>query len=262
MMSFLTVVVTSRYLPTNNQLRNSSHPRQQATINNGRVTVQPIQGRHTSLAAGTSRTYISGASGNNSRKQRTIVITHNAAYQADDLDAYDFDCNEIKTTKVALMVNLSHYGLDDLAESVEIDNLKETLSVHLIEKEYLMQMVTLLKNDFQKEESRNIDREIALDVVFKRNQSTQTVHMLTKPQFFYDHTTTQALGFQNPFYLKKVQQLEPKLYACNFIQKTNAIVIHDFEETLMLAYESRFKMLRKQKDLMMSEKKVNTKPVD
>nr|GEW07384.1 hypothetical protein [Tanacetum cinerariifolium] len=37
-MSFLTAVVTSRYPPTNNQLRNSSNPRQQATINNGRVT--------------------------------------------------------------------------------------------------------------------------------------------------------------------------------------------------------------------------------
>nr|GEX34041.1 retrovirus-related Pol polyprotein from transposon TNT 1-94 [Tanacetum cinerariifolium] len=36
--------------------------------------------------------------------------------------------------------------------------------------------------------------------------------MLTKPKFFYDHTTKQALGFQNPFYLKKAQQLEPKLY--------------------------------------------------
>nr|GEW31726.1 retrovirus-related Pol polyprotein from transposon TNT 1-94 [Tanacetum cinerariifolium] len=45
MMSFLTAVVTSRYPPTNNHLRNTSNPRQQATINNGRVTVQPIQGR-------------------------------------------------------------------------------------------------------------------------------------------------------------------------------------------------------------------------
>nr|GFA90176.1 hypothetical protein [Tanacetum cinerariifolium] len=35
MMSFLTAVVTSRYPPTNNQLRNSSNPHQQATINNG-----------------------------------------------------------------------------------------------------------------------------------------------------------------------------------------------------------------------------------
>nr|GEX80167.1 hypothetical protein [Tanacetum cinerariifolium] len=33
-------------------LRNSSNPRQQATINNGRVTVQQIQGRQNSLAAG------------------------------------------------------------------------------------------------------------------------------------------------------------------------------------------------------------------
>nr|GEV18872.1 hypothetical protein [Tanacetum cinerariifolium] len=81
-----------------------------------------------------------------------------------------------------------------------------------------------------------------------------------KPQFFYDHTTKQALGFQNPFYLKKAQQLEPKLYDGNVIEKTNAIMIRDSEETLMLAEESRSKMLLKQKDPMMSEKKVNTTP--
>ncbi|GJU62353.1 putative ribonuclease H-like domain-containing protein [Tanacetum coccineum] len=155
MMSFLTAVVTSRYPTTNNQLRNSSNPRQQATINNGRVTLQPIQGRQTYFTAGTTRTYTPGASGSNSGKQRTIicynfkgeghmskqctkpkrkqddswfkekillvqaqahgqilnkeelafladpgipegqatqtVITHNAAYQADDLDAYVSD---------------------------------------------------------------------------------------------------------------------------------------------------------------------------
>ncbi|GJW34106.1 hypothetical protein Tco_0054138 [Tanacetum coccineum] len=38
MMSFLTAVVTSRYPTTNNQLRNSSNPRKQATINDGIVT--------------------------------------------------------------------------------------------------------------------------------------------------------------------------------------------------------------------------------
>nr|GEW89946.1 hypothetical protein [Tanacetum cinerariifolium] len=45
------------------------------------------------------------------------VITHNAAYQANDLDAYDSDCDGINTAKVTLMANLSHYGSDDLAES-------------------------------------------------------------------------------------------------------------------------------------------------
>ncbi|GKD78478.1 retrovirus-related pol polyprotein from transposon TNT 1-94, partial [Tanacetum coccineum] len=38
------------------------------------------------------------------------VITHNAAYQADDLDAYDSDCDEISTAKAVLMANLSSYG--------------------------------------------------------------------------------------------------------------------------------------------------------
>nr|GFB14794.1 hypothetical protein [Tanacetum cinerariifolium] len=92
---------------------------------------------------------------------------------------------------------------------LEIDNLKHILSEHLKEKKSLEQKVTILKNDFHKEESRNIDRELALEN-----------------------------------------------------QKTDAIVIRDSEETLMLEDESRFKMLQKQKDPMMSEKKVNKKPVN
>ncbi|GKD49205.1 hypothetical protein Tco_1278181 [Tanacetum coccineum] len=134
MMSFLSTVVTYHFLSTNNQLRNSSNPRQQATIHDGRVTVQPVQGRQSSFVAGTSgtRANISGIGGNNSGQQRVVkcfnfqeeaqasskvlnveelaflanpgvaegpitqtVITHNAAYQADDLDAYDSDCDEI-----------------------------------------------------------------------------------------------------------------------------------------------------------------------
>nr|GEX90102.1 hypothetical protein [Tanacetum cinerariifolium] len=82
---------------------------------------------------------------------------------------------------------------DSRAQSVEIDNLKQTLLEHLKENEYLMQT--------------------------------------------------------------KAQQLEPKLYDGNVIEKTNTIVIRDFEETLMLAEESRSKMLLKQKDPKMSEKK-------
>ncbi|GJV72384.1 integrase, catalytic region, zinc finger, CCHC-type containing protein [Tanacetum coccineum] len=391
MMSFLSAVVKSCYPTTNNQLRNSSNPRKQATINDGRVNLQLVQGRQISFATGTTRTYTPGASGSNSRKQRTVicynckgeghmskhctkpkrkrddlwfkdkvllvqaqangkilheeelaflvdlgiaegqatqtVITHNAAYQANDLDVYDYDCDELNTAKVALMENLSHYGSDALAEvdypdnvdnnminqgmqvkpsfeqsnvvnyseteitndsniipyshvndtltaelkiykeqvkvlkegqhvdlkskdnvsdsyeqSVEIDRLKQTLTEHVKEKESLMQTVTLLKNDFKKEESRNVDREIALEkkikqldnIVYKRDQSAQT----------------------------KAQLLEPKLYDGNVIKNTSAIVIPDFEETLMLAEESRSKMLLKQQDPMVLEKKVNTTSVD
>nr|GEW54588.1 hypothetical protein [Tanacetum cinerariifolium] len=61
---------------------------------------------------------------------------------------------------------------------------------------------------------------------------------------------------------KKAQQLEPKLYDGNVIEKTSAIMILDFEETLILAKESRSKMFLKQKDPIMLEKKVNITPVD
>ncbi|GJX44651.1 hypothetical protein Tco_0261327 [Tanacetum coccineum] len=88
--------------------------------------------------------------------------------------------------------------------------------------------------------------------------------MLTKPQFFYDNTTKQALGFQNPFYLQKAQQSKPKLYVGDIIVQTNPIVIPDSEETLTLAEESRSKMLLKHKDNMMleKEKQVDTTPID
>nr|GEZ90160.1 hypothetical protein [Tanacetum cinerariifolium] len=197
MMSFLTAVVTSRYPATNNQLRTSSNPRQQATINNGRVTIQPIQGRQNFMSAGSSRPFASG-SGGTSGKQRVLqeeelefladpgtteslrnqnVITTNASYQADDLDAYDSVCDELNSAKISLMANMSHYGFDNLAEervlkelknddkastsyepSLEIETLKHTLSEHLKENESLEQKITLLKKYFQKEESRNIDR--------------------------------------------------------------------------------------------------------
>nr|GEW03409.1 hypothetical protein [Tanacetum cinerariifolium] len=45
------------------------------------------------------------------------LVTNNAAYQADDLDAYDSDCDEINSAKIALMSNLSHYGSGNLAEA-------------------------------------------------------------------------------------------------------------------------------------------------
>nr|GFB79646.1 hypothetical protein [Tanacetum cinerariifolium] len=72
MMSFLTAAVTLRYPATNNQLRTSSNPRQQATINNRRVTIQPIQRSQNFVLAGSSRPFTSG-SGGAPGKQRVIM---------------------------------------------------------------------------------------------------------------------------------------------------------------------------------------------
>nr|GFC74329.1 hypothetical protein [Tanacetum cinerariifolium] len=128
--------------------------RQQATINNGRVTIQPIQGRQNYMSTGLSRPFISG-SGGTSGKQKVLqeeeldfltdlgmaesssnqtVITTNAAYQADDLDAYDSNCDELNSAKVALMANLSHYGSDTLAENFTLPALQDDLILSVIEQ--------------------------------------------------------------------------------------------------------------------------------
>nr|GEV34439.1 hypothetical protein [Tanacetum cinerariifolium] len=207
MMSFLTAVVTSRYPTTNNQIRTSSNPRQQATINNGRVTIQPIQGRQNSMTAGSSRPYTSGSSVT-SRKQRVIVCYNckgeghmskqctkpkrkrdaewfkdkNSSLHAlqddlilsmiEQLKTQVVNCTKInqdnKHVNEILTVELERYknqerilkeqNNDDKAsvsctQSLEIETLKHTLFEHLKEKESLEQKVTLLKNDFLKEES-------------------------------------------------------------------------------------------------------------
>nr|GEV53084.1 hypothetical protein [Tanacetum cinerariifolium] len=166
MMSFLTAVATFRYPPTNNQLRNSSNPRKQATINNERVIDQPIrgdnilwllvlqdhahqdqvetiQGNRVSLFVITVKekdTYQSNAQSQRGKRMRheaqttQYVITNNAAYQAEDLDAYDSDCDEINSTKIALMVNLSHYGFDNLAENSCFPAQQDALILSVIEQ--------------------------------------------------------------------------------------------------------------------------------
>nr|GFD26034.1 hypothetical protein [Tanacetum cinerariifolium] len=57
------------------------------------------------------------------------VITNNAAYQAGDLDAYDSDCDELNSAKIALMANLSHYGSDNLAKVHNQDNITNNVMI-------------------------------------------------------------------------------------------------------------------------------------
>ncbi|GKD25894.1 hypothetical protein Tco_1232108 [Tanacetum coccineum] len=159
--------------------------------------------------------------------------------------------------------------------SAELERYKER--VKLLEERQNMDLGTrekLLIDDIIRDKNekgaRNIDKEIALEnkvkeldnIVCKMGQSVQNVHMITKPQVFYDNNLKQALGFQNPFYLKKVKHIRPMLYEGSVIAKeTNVISIADFEETLMLEEESRSKMILKQSDPIVLEKKVNIKPI-
>nr|GEY58218.1 hypothetical protein [Tanacetum cinerariifolium] len=78
------------------------------------------------------------------------------------------------------------------------------------------------------------------NVIFKVGQSAETVHMLTKPQVFYNNIHKQALGYQNPFYLKKAQRIKANLYDGIVISaKHVAMPVIDNEETLILEEENK-----------------------
>nr|GEW95468.1 hypothetical protein [Tanacetum cinerariifolium] len=108
MMSFLSTVVTSRFPTTNNQLRNSFNPRQQATIHDGREEPGKVLNEE-ELEFLVDHRVTKGP-------VTQMVITHNAAYQADDLDAYDSDCDDFSIAKVVFMANLSSYGSNVLSK--------------------------------------------------------------------------------------------------------------------------------------------------
>ncbi|GJQ94465.1 retrovirus-related pol polyprotein from transposon TNT 1-94 [Tanacetum coccineum] len=70
--------VASRFPPSNNQLRTSSNPRNQATIQDDRVIVQQVQGRQNQSYAGTGNKGISTASkGNVAAGQPRVVKCYN-----------------------------------------------------------------------------------------------------------------------------------------------------------------------------------------
>ncbi|GJU83760.1 integrase, catalytic region, zinc finger, CCHC-type containing protein [Tanacetum coccineum] len=52
--------------------------------------------------------------------QAPTIIPHNVAFQTEDLNTYDSDCDDIATTQAVLMANISNYGSDVISEVVQI----------------------------------------------------------------------------------------------------------------------------------------------
>ncbi|GKC18146.1 retrovirus-related pol polyprotein from transposon TNT 1-94 [Tanacetum coccineum] len=176
-----------------------------------------------------------------------------------------------KENQTNKMVNESLTAELERYKEREIDTLKETLSNNVKEKESLSKTLTVFKTESKEKESKYIDKEIVLEkqnkelenIICKMYRSTQAMHMLMKPQVFYDDTHKQALGYQNPFHLKKAQRIQPTLYDGSVIAKEHAVIsVIDDEETLILEEESRSKMLDKQNDPISIEKKIKISPID
>nr|GEX65236.1 hypothetical protein [Tanacetum cinerariifolium] len=165
------------------------------------------------------------------------------------------ESDEINTAKVTLMANLFHYGLDDLAEAA-VQNSSSPAQQDVL----ILSVIEQLKTQVVNCTKINLDnKSVNNTLTVELERYKKHVRILTEGQNVDLKSKENVL---DSCAQSKARQLEPKLYDGNFIEKTNAIVIRDSKETLMLAEESRSKMLLKQKDPKMSKKKINTTPVD
>nr|GEV92535.1 hypothetical protein [Tanacetum cinerariifolium] len=103
-----------------------------------------------------------------------------------------------------------------------------------------------LKSDFKTREDELLDKQIQLEKRIKELNNIlvktgQSIHMLSpKLDSFYHTEQKMALGYQNPFYLKQAQKKQQSLYDGKvLLEKHDPPILHDSEETLQLAQESK-----------------------
>ncbi|GKA35581.1 reverse transcriptase domain-containing protein, partial [Tanacetum coccineum] len=141
------LALVANHQTQSNSVQTSSSPRNQATIQDDMLIVQQVQGRQgQSFASSGTRGNATSSGGNNTTGQARVVKCYNcqgewhmarqctkpkrprnsalfkenmllnAAFQTEDLDVYDSDCDGISSTKAILMANLSSYDSDVLYE--------------------------------------------------------------------------------------------------------------------------------------------------
>nr|GFA65765.1 hypothetical protein [Tanacetum cinerariifolium] len=148
-MDFLIAIASSRFLSTDNQLRTSLNPRNQATIQDGRVTMQQVQGRQGQSIIVLGIRVIQLALGETIQVERQGLLNA-TSNKTEDLDTYDSDCDDISNAQAVLMANISNYGSDVVSEVPHSEtylNDMENQSVHAMQDFEQSPAVDILDNE-------------------------------------------------------------------------------------------------------------------
>ncbi|GKE67300.1 hypothetical protein Tco_1521461, partial [Tanacetum coccineum] len=158
-------------------------------IASSRVTMQQVQGRQGQSYSGTGyKSNATSSGGNNTSRQARIVkccncqaeaqeagqildeeqlaflaepevpngqvvhtiIPNNAAFQTEDLDTYDSECDDISNAKAVLMANISNYGSDVISQVLHSEtdlNDMENQGVHVMQDFKQMLVVDFIDNE-------------------------------------------------------------------------------------------------------------------
>ncbi|GKA69343.1 retrovirus-related pol polyprotein from transposon TNT 1-94 [Tanacetum coccineum] len=228
-MTFLSVVA-SRFPPSNNQLRTSSNPRNQPTIQDGKVTVQQVQERQTQSYTGTGNRGIATTSkGNYAAGQPRVVKCYNY-------------CDDLSSAKAVLLANLSSCDPEVLSELPYSDSYSnDMINQDVQEMQYSKQTHI---DDFQDNEIHS-DSNIISEKVIDSQMDDLILDRNAKLADFQQEIDTLKETLSN-----------------NVKEKHAVISMIDDEETLILEEESQSKMLDKQNDPISIEKKIKISPID
>ncbi|GKB45821.1 hypothetical protein Tco_0896574 [Tanacetum coccineum] len=256
-MAFLSTTITSRYPQTNNQLRTSSNLRNQATIHDGRVIVQNVQGRQTQSYTGNfakgkaTRTWASKNTGNATANQARVIQCYNCR---DDIDAFDSDCDEMPTTNnnvIDQSVHEMQYSkqpvfVDDSNIDITNDNSVISFDQYMKENEskvfqdtssseqkdaMLMSVIEEMSNQVAKcnvvnQENKTVDESLTVELEGYKE------HV----KFFEERHKFELTDREKHIYLQ-MRVVVPT-------EKHDAIPVIDIEETFRLAEESRLRKLQ------------------
>ncbi|GKB36190.1 putative ribonuclease H-like domain-containing protein [Tanacetum coccineum] len=87
------------------------------------------------------------------------IISNNAAFQTEDLDTYDSDCDDISNAKAVLMANISNYGSDVILEVPHSEtylNDMENQSVHVMQDFEQTSAMDFKDNEIHSDTNSNI----------------------------------------------------------------------------------------------------------
>nr|GEW07142.1 hypothetical protein [Tanacetum cinerariifolium] len=161
------------------------------------------------------------------------AVTNNTAYQADDLDAYDFDCDELNSTKIALMANLSHYGSDYLAEVRNQDNVYNNV---------LYQDVQATLNSEQTIILNQLETKITSD----SNVISYSQYMNDSQYTLVQNSSSRAL--QDDLILFVIEQLKTQVVNCTKINQDNKN-INEILTAELERYKNQERILKEQNNV-------------
>ncbi|GJW21876.1 hypothetical protein Tco_0032498 [Tanacetum coccineum] len=219
------------FLPqTNNQLKTSSNTRNQATVQDGRVVVQNVQGRHNRGQGNNARGAGADGYGGAQKRVRNINLDqeNGVALDKEQLrfiaggqdNVVDEDVNE-QPINEPLSIVIADPNRKEENLKRELHSIKMQLASTINHNKSMVEEVTSLKKDFKQKENKYLEEFFDMKALKEKV----------------------SIGYKNPLCITRAKQVQPALYNGHEIVKTNQVpaIVNNSEETLEIAEITRKK---------------------